>query len=116
MALSPQMADLSLGSRIRLARQNAGLRIGELARSAGVSRDSLSDYEVDRTDPPAKVLRAIAEATNVSADWLLFGTTRVNLDGVRSTLRVLPGSRPADEGVVVPFRPFRHVQPVPSGD
>jgi transcriptional regulator with XRE-family HTH domain len=81
MANSPQMADIGLGSRIRLARTTARMTITGLAERIGVSRDSLSDYENEKTDPPASVIRKIAEELDTSADWLLFGDTRRKFDG-----------------------------------
>jgi transcriptional regulator with XRE-family HTH domain len=92
MATSPQMADLSLGQRIRLARTNAGLTMKELAARIGVHPDSISDYEADRTDPSARVLGAISLETNVSADWLLIGATRAYPSGKPSHLRLIHGT------------------------
>lgn len=92
MASTPQMGDLSLGARIRLAREEAGLTIKELARRIDVSRDSLSDYENDVTGPPATKLGRIAEETDTSADWLLWGATRplLNADEPAHRLEVVP--------------------------
>lgn len=111
MAGAPQMADVSLGTRIRLARGTAGMTMRELAKRIGVHPDSLSDYENDRTDPPAKALRAIAEVADVSADWLLFGGTRVKPPGPRS-LSVIRGSGHPPSG-----EPIQGVlvAPVPTG-
>lgn len=85
MALSPQMADLSLARRLRLARDSAGLTQVELAARIGMSRDRVSDYE-NGAALPSDALSAICEALDVSADWLLFGATRVKLRGVPSLL------------------------------
>lgn len=93
MAMAPQMSELTLGARMRLARHGARLNQTELARRLHISRDSLGDYEADRTDPPSRIIRGWAEETSTSADWLLFGGTRVYLQAKRPTLRGLPGGR-----------------------
>ncbi len=76
MAYAPQMSDLSLGARLRLARLQAGLTTAELARRLGVARETVSAWEHGRQEPKASYLRAIAEVTGSSADWILFGATR----------------------------------------
>ena len=111
MANAPEMETLSLGNRIKLARQTASQRLmqADLAEAAGVSVDSMSDYETDKTWPPSDVIRAICEGTGVSADWLLFGTTRRYLSGIPS-LQAVPGSghpdpdRPRQRPLLVPVR------------
>ena len=91
MALSPQMADLSLGQRIRLARDAEGMSQRELAEKIGMSRDRISDYE-NGADVPSGALRAICEVLNVASDWLLFGATRAYLHGRVRRLRLIHGS------------------------
>lgn len=91
MASAPQMKELSLGQRLKLARDAAGFTQTALAERVGRSRESYSDYERDIVDPPASVLRMVAEVCNVSADWLLFGATRVKRDRERPRLGVVEG-------------------------
>jgi transcriptional regulator with XRE-family HTH domain len=70
---APQMSDLTVGARIRLARELAGVSMAEAARRCGRSRESWNDYEHDRLPMRASVLRAFAEIFDVSVDWILFG-------------------------------------------
>lgn len=49
-------------SRIRLARERRALTLARLARMAGISQRSLSNYENARTTPTEETLRAIAGA------------------------------------------------------
>jgi transcriptional regulator with XRE-family HTH domain len=92
MALSPQMADLDLGTRVKIVRGRAGLSQKELADRIGMSRDRISDYE-NGAAIPSDVLRAICDALDVSSDWLLFGATRAKVNGSPS-LSVIEGMRP----------------------
>jgi len=63
-----------LGARIREAREAAGLDvIAEFARRVDVDRSAITRWETGQGCPDAVNLRAIARATNVSAQWLLEG-------------------------------------------
>lgn len=61
---------MTISDRIRQARQAKKLSQTDLARRADLNRKSLSRYELGSI-PPADVLKAIAEALGVSADYLL---------------------------------------------
>jgi transcriptional regulator with XRE-family HTH domain len=63
-----------LGDRIGKARRRCGLSGAELARRIDIARQHLSAIENNRiTDPGALLIEKIAEALNVSADYLLSG-------------------------------------------
>jgi transcriptional regulator with XRE-family HTH domain len=67
------MAEL-LGDRIRKARRRCGLSGAQLARLIEVPRQHLYAVETNRTrEPSALLVERIAEALNVSADYLLSG-------------------------------------------
>ena len=63
----------TLGDRLRKAREFAGLEQGELAEQIGISRGTVSNYELGHGQRPPKrlVVRAWAEATGVPLDWFL---------------------------------------------
>ena len=62
----------TLGDRLRKAREFAGLEQGELAARIGISRGTVSNYELGRGQRPPKliVLRAWAHECGVPFDWL----------------------------------------------
>lgn len=62
---------IQLGSRIRQARDRAGLTQEQLAERIGVSRTAVARYESGEIEPKLHNLAAIALALNVSADELL---------------------------------------------
>ena len=59
--------------RIQRARRHAGLEQGQLAELAGVSRKSVSDWEIGKTVPHRSALIAITFATGVNLYWLETG-------------------------------------------
>ena len=64
-------ACVTLGERIREARQNARLTQEQLAHLCGVRRASVSQWESERSHPSRKNLLQIARVTSTSTDWLL---------------------------------------------
>lgn len=63
----------TLGDRLRKAREFAGLEQGELAAHVGISRGTVSNYELGRGQKPPKlvVLRAWAHECGVPFDWIV---------------------------------------------
>ena len=59
-----------LHTRLKEAREKAGLTQKALAEKSSVSKQAISNYERDRI-PTLESLVAIAETLNVSVDWLL---------------------------------------------
>lgn len=57
--------------RILEARERAGLSQMELAERIGVAQSSMSEYETGKRDPKSNMLERIADACNVSVDFLL---------------------------------------------
>lgn len=62
-----------LGQRIKAQRQRLGLSIAELARRAGVTRDTLAAWESGATTPRANRLLTLAGVLETSIAWLLEG-------------------------------------------
>jgi transcriptional regulator with XRE-family HTH domain len=60
----------TLGDRLRKARESRGLTQTELSAVIGVSRRSISKYEVGEGEPGQPQLIAWALATGVALDWL----------------------------------------------
>ena len=70
------MEDLSLGQRLRVARQHAGLSQQALAAAVSIGTRTLVDYEADRRPIPSDVLYRVCQVLEVSADWLLWGRSQ----------------------------------------
>ena len=56
---------MSIGGRIKLARQIHGLTMRELANEAGITKQSISKYEKEQSIPGSKVLISLASAFGV---------------------------------------------------
>ena len=65
-----------MGERLRLARQERGLTLRELANSLGVSPSMISQIETGRASPSVSTLYALASELDVSLDELLFNDRR----------------------------------------
>jgi transcriptional regulator with XRE-family HTH domain len=61
----------TLGDRLAKARSLAGISAQEMANQLGVSRNTISNYENDRTTPPRSVVILYAELCDVPEWWLL---------------------------------------------
>ncbi|HXF72483.1 MAG TPA: helix-turn-helix transcriptional regulator [Actinomycetota bacterium] len=71
-----RMEDLTLGQRLKVARQRAGLSQQALAEAVSIGTRTLVDYEADRRPIPSDVLHRICQHLEVSADWLLWGRSQ----------------------------------------
>ena len=77
----------SIGTKIRETRKLKGLNQEELAELARVHRVSIAKYETDRIEPGADALSRIADALEVSTDYLLSKTETNSIDpGREATL------------------------------
>jgi transcriptional regulator with XRE-family HTH domain len=63
--------DMPLGPRIREARKEAGWSQAELAEKVSTDPGRISRYESGRITPSADALVRLAEALNISIDYLL---------------------------------------------
>ena len=64
---------MTLGDRIRQARERVGLSQIELARRIGLSKNAMNSIEAGDADPRASRIVAIAQELGVSTDALLLG-------------------------------------------
>lgn len=64
---------MELKDRIKQARKRLGYTQDELAKTAGISRESIINYETRGRMPPADVLKKLADVLKVSTDELLYG-------------------------------------------
>jgi transcriptional regulator with XRE-family HTH domain len=69
--IAPSMAPMTMGKRIREAREGAGLSIQQLAKKAGVSRSAVYQWESgDTKGLKPENLFAVAAATGYAARWI----------------------------------------------
>lgn len=59
-----------MGDRLRKARVSAEIRVDEMAAHLGVSPDTVTNYEKDKTNPRRAVLLAYANQCNVPLGWI----------------------------------------------
>ncbi len=64
---------MTLGNRIKQARERAGLSQTRLAALIGLRQPTVSDWERDEVEPTRANLRAAAIQLGVSPNWLAFG-------------------------------------------
>lgn len=72
-------------SRLRRAREIAGLSLGQAARRLGTSTTALSDFEMGESTPSAATIRVLASLYCVSISWLS-GADPVIADDVRRAI------------------------------
>ena len=65
------MPAAEFAEKLRRLRKEAGLTQAELAEKLGLSRSSVSSYEIGLFVPDIESLAAAADYFNVSADWLI---------------------------------------------
>ncbi len=63
---------MTLGEKIRQLRTEKGLSQEKFGKQTGIHPKHVGKYETNKTIPSADKLRKIAEALEVSADYLLF--------------------------------------------
>jgi transcriptional regulator with XRE-family HTH domain len=64
-----------LGERIQLLRKKDGLSQSQLADAINISLTQLQRYENKNVQPPADVLKRLADNFNTSIDYLVSGDT-----------------------------------------
>lgn len=64
-----------LGKRILELRKKKNLSQTDLANAAGISYAQIGRYETKNTQPPAEVIKKIANALDTTVDYLINGDT-----------------------------------------
>ena len=64
----------TIGGRLSRARDAAGLSLNDLASQAGVRKETVAQWERDRSEPRANKLVTLAGLLGVSPTWLMTGT------------------------------------------
>jgi transcriptional regulator with XRE-family HTH domain len=74
--------EVTVGHRIRIAREYAGLEQGQLAELADMSRTTVVNYEAGHRQPRRLYLRSIAQATGVDVGWLETGMAPAEAEAI----------------------------------
>lgn len=69
----------SLGQRLYSLRKHRNLSLQELSEITSISRSNLNRYERDESRPTSEFLKVLCRYYEVSADWLLFGVRKEEL-------------------------------------
>ncbi len=67
--------DMSFAGRLKIIRTQKGFSQSELGKRVGIHYTQVGRYENKGAQPTAEVLAKLAEALEVSADYLMNGTT-----------------------------------------
>lgn len=62
---------MNIGEKIKSLRIEAGLLQKDLAKMLNIARETMTGYEVGRSEPDVQTIRKICVFLNVSADELL---------------------------------------------
>ena len=65
----------NIGSRMQKLRKDNNMSQASLANKINISKAQIIRYETKGTQPPADILRKIADIFNVSVDFLVYGNT-----------------------------------------
>ena len=71
---------MNLGQRIQELRKKAKLSQGDLASKIDISYPQMSRYEIKDVQPPADVLKRLADVFGVSIDYLVNGSLNDKAD------------------------------------
>lgn len=67
---TPAPKRVAIATRLRVAREQAGLSQGQVAKILGLHRPSVSEMEAGRRSVTAEELVSLAKTYGVSVDWL----------------------------------------------
>ncbi len=86
----------AIAQRLRLARENAGLSQGQVARKLDLQRPSVSEIEAGRRRVSAEELASLAALYHVDTAWLTGEATSVDTDRIELAARELAKLKPDD--------------------
>lgn len=94
----------AIASRLRLAREQAGLSQGQVAKLLGMHRPTISQIEAGRRKVSADELASFAKLYDVGIDWLASGASALedeNADRIQLAARGLSKLKPEDVDTVL---------------
>jgi transcriptional regulator with XRE-family HTH domain len=90
----------TLGERIQLIQKKSGKTLPQFAKSLGISRHSLINYQKNRTSPDSRFLSTLCEVYGVNPTWLLLGQgepSPLEMDMLVPQMAMLPVSDPVEQ-------------------
>lgn len=78
---------MNIGDKISSLRKQKKISQADLAKAAEVSREIIGRYERSEASPSVEVAKKIADALEVSLDYLAGGTDKATLD--KQTLKLI---------------------------
>ena len=104
----------AIGSRLRAAREMAGLSQAQVAKKLELHRPSVSEMEAGRRKVTADELSRLAKIYAVSISWLACSeeeNSRPEMDRIRLAARQLEKLKPADiDGLLQLLRALRSAE------
>jgi len=98
----------TIATRLRAAREQAGLSQGQVAKLLGLQRPSISELEAGRRRVSAEEVSRFAEIYNVSVSWLMKQESEVPDPAIELAARELAKLRKEDlETVLNILRTFQ---------
>lgn len=64
---------MTMGERVKMARQELNLTQQEFGDKLGIARNTIASYEIGRREPTAQTIRSICREFNVEYIWLTQG-------------------------------------------
>lgn len=86
----------AIAQRLRLARENAGLSQGQVAKKLDLQRPSISEIEAGRRRVSAEELATLAGLYHVDTAWLTGEATSMDIDRIELAARELAKLKPDD--------------------
>jgi transcriptional regulator with XRE-family HTH domain len=88
----------TLGERLKFIQKKSGKTLPEFSQSIGISRDSLINYQQNRTYPDSRILSTLYEIYRVNPTWLLVGKgepfVEIDWEGEDSRRDKIPATDP----------------------
>ncbi len=79
---------MTFGTKLKQARQKAGLSQEQLAEKLGVSRSAIAKWETDKGMPDIENLKIIAKFLDVSVDYLLGDDEKLSLQTTKEAINL----------------------------
>lgn len=79
----------AVASRLRAARENAGLSQGQVAKLLGLQRPAISEIEAGRRKVSAEELAQLSEIYDISVSWATTGESEIEDPSIELAAREL---------------------------